>query len=215
MSTRGIPRSYCNKDGKIEVYFAEKKNFDRWANSVLVNMILIHFLKLLNWRINEMPKPSILIDKQELKDELEKLPRDLKISELCKQLSQTDWAKKQKNSIGEQCGASSSVLYSRLTEFGLYSKPKTDLDEPQQQKIKRKKVSSPTKLQTKQFLSDIPSKYKKLAQKALNGSLVAAVRLKCLDCVCYQASLIGDDGCSTCPLSAYIYKKRGIPSTLE
>lgn len=66
--------------------------------------------------------------------------------------------------------------------------------------------------QIKEYRKNVPDirngAYKKLYDKAISGkSRVAAMKAKCLDCVCWQPSEVGRCGIPSCPLYPYSHKK--------
>lgn len=74
--------------------------------------------------------------------------------------------------------------------------------------------------QLKKYRDNIPDIYNgayiKLYDKAMTGkSRVAAMKAKCLDCVCWQGAEISRCGVPTCPLYPYTHKKELKDDILE
>jgi hypothetical protein len=54
--------------------------------------------------------------------------------------------------------------------------------------------------------ADTPDKYKKLVDRAAKGSKIAALKLKCLECSCYQTREVREctvDGCPLWPIRPF------------
>lgn len=164
-----------------------------------------------------MPRPTVLIDKDQLTHVitmLESASAYGNMSALCKAVCETEWAKGVKNSVGKTVDLQPQVVYNRIQEFAIAVKT-------QPGKKGRSKGFKPTgtrkprseRFSTNKLVSDaidtlrknVPHGHKKLVDKLAAGSLKAAVKLKCLDCVAYVPGEIGTESCRSCPLAAFVY----------
>lgn len=166
-----------------------------------------------------MPRPTINIRETELRSLINTLESSKTFknhSELFKAVCDSDWAKSLKNSAGNAVTLQPATVYQRVKEFGITLKTEAG-------KKGRVAGSSFTVVRTtraskfstnelvqnsiKSIRKNTPHGYKKLVDKIEAGSLKAAVRLKCLDCVNYTVGEIGVEACSSCPLAPFVFVK--------
>jgi len=166
-----------------------------------------------------MPRPSVLIDKDafiSVINALESKQKFSNISALCNAVCETDWAKTLKNSAGNPVVLQPMTVRQRIEEFKveLVTQP-GKRGNPGVAGIKREHKPRSEKFAASDLVTQglkairdaTPHGHKKLVNKIAAGSLKAAVRLKCLDCVNYESSLIGDRSCLGCPLSVFVFVK--------
>ena len=156
-----------------------------------------------------MPRATVLVDKAELEREISKAESEQtfgNLSKLFEHLSATPWAKGIKNSAGKVCGLSPSVIYLRVKQFKI--EPKTKAGE------RGAHLAGEIKRTTKRFggdknalLKEVPAKFAKLANKVVRGSLKSAVKLKCLECCCWQPKEVTSCHIKSCPLWGFLKRK--------
>lgn len=168
-----------------------------------------------------MGRASILIDKVELTNQInsaESTNTFDNLFSLCSHICNSDWAKTLKNSSGRSITLTPSVVYQRINQFSIPTITKPG----KRGRIKGQIVghvnrkTRATKFAENKDISEsiailrknVPSQYQHLVDKIEKGSGKACIRVKCLDCVNYTASLISDESCKSCPLYPLIYKKK-------
>lgn len=166
-----------------------------------------------------MPRPTILIDKTALEsiiNDAESKNTFPNISALCEHVCSTEWAKGLKNSAGKPAVLQPQVVRNRIDEFKLSIKTvKGKKGNPGLSGVKRDRKPRAERFSTNELVTkslntirtNTPHGFKKVVDRISAGSLKAAVRLKCLDCVNYQQAEIGTEACLSCPLAPFVFVK--------
>jgi hypothetical protein len=149
-----------------------------------------------------MGRASIIIDKDKLKEEIDKAEAAKTFdnqARLFEYICHTPWAQTIVDSTGKSRIVSPATIYQRCLEYGIVLKTpkgkKGGISGAKGGKRARKIGTNLAKL-----LKSTPEKYHKLAKKSANGSLIAKVKLKCLDCCCWQRSEVMACRDENCPL---------------
>lgn len=171
-----------------------------------------------------MAKPKLNVDKMELASVIEMIEKDGPLTNrflLHEAVANTEWAKNHPNKA-----VTPSVVFLRIDEFGIEPKtPKGRRGRPPANgyqtntqtntqtanreivvripKTKSEKLSSPAAQSVFDRLSELaPTSFQKTIERARGGSMAAAVRLKCAQCVCFEEVAKNVRGCvaSDCPI---------------
>ena len=166
-----------------------------------------------------MGRASVVITQDALTSvisELESKSEFTNVSALCEAVCATEWAKNLKNSAGNAVTLQPQTVRNRIEMFAIAIKTKPGkrgnpgvAGQTRERKPRSEKFAA-NDLVTQGLAAirtNTPHGHKKLVDKIAAGSLKAAVRLKCLDCVNYEQSLIGDRSCLGCPLSVFVFVK--------
>ncbi len=156
-----------------------------------------------------MGRAAILIDKTELEKEISQAESTKTFrnhTELFKHICETPWGTSRKDTLGRVRVLSPATIYQRVKEFGITVQTK--------QGERGAHLAGAVKTGTRKFkgdkaelLKDVPAEYKTLAERVARGSLKAAVKLKCLDCCCYQMAEVRQCTCTSCPLWGFLKRK--------
>mgnify|MGYP006281441973 CR=1 FL=1 len=138
-------------------------------------------------------------------------------SQLAEAVANTDWAQNVKDAKDRVKGASAAVIAQRIKELGI--EPQTPVGKRGRQpgsispnQVGKKKtraekfsVSEYQKPFDTLIKSAPDDRWKKVAQRAKKGSMAAAVKLKCAECVGYENVSNNVRNCHvfTCPLWAF------------
>lgn len=155
-----------------------------------------------------MGRASIVIKKEELEKEIlcaETSQTFDNQSRLFEYICGTDWAKTIKDSLGRPKEIQPIHIYQRVKEFGIQLKTVAGKKGGAVKGVKRerKKRTIPTT-----FLSSVPPEYKPLAEKVAAGSLKAAIKLKCLECSCYQVAEVRKCTVTNCALYPFLKRDK-------
>lgn len=151
-----------------------------------------------------MGRASIVIDKAELEKEIslaESANTFENQSRLLEYICNTPWADGLKDSLGRPKKPLPTTIYQRIKEFGIVVKTPAG----------KRGGSTGPKVRGKRFKGDksilvkyVPVEFKPLAEKVAGGSLKAAVKLKCLDCCCWQMAEVRKCSMVNCPLYGFL-----------
>lgn len=156
-----------------------------------------------------MGRAAIIIDKDRLKEEIDKAEAAQTFanqSRLLEHICQTDFAKSIVDSTGKSRVIQPANLYQKIKEYGIELKTaKGKKGGPVGNSGGRKPRSrGDNKLS---LLQSTPEKYKGLAGKVSNGSMKAAIKLKCLECCCHQPKEVILCNIKSCPLWSFLKRK--------
>lgn len=162
-----------------------------------------------------MPRPSVQINKSDLENVIQKLESEQtfsNLSSLCQKVCDTDWAKSLKNSAGNSVTLQPQTVYNRIQEFKIpvITKPGRrggGLAGVKRDRKPRSELMASNSLVQKAFdelRASTPKQHTKLVDRISAGSLKAAMKLKCLDCVNYQPGEIATSSCFGCPLMPFV-----------
>lgn len=152
-----------------------------------------------------MGRASLVIDKAELEREIsnaESAKTFENQSRLFEYICGTDWAKGIKDSLGRPKLPSPVNIYQRVKEFGITLKTQAGkkgggLKGP---RTKGERFKGDKSL----LIKSVPAEYKPLAEKVVSGSMKAAIKLKCLECCCYQMTEVRKCTMTDCALYGFL-----------
>lgn len=151
-----------------------------------------------------MARKEIVINKSELQNEINRLEKSTTfptLSHLWKALEETAWARNYTPK-----GLKSATLYVKAKSLGITTKTQpgkkgrskgekvTGVRTPRREKLKKFKENF------QQMRKQFPKTYLPLVDAAENGSMKAAVKLKCLDCSANQPKEVKMCNIESCPL---------------
>lgn len=157
-----------------------------------------------------MGRASLVIDEKALKEEIHKAESSNTFenqARLFEYICRTPWAATIKDTLGRPRTLSPANVYQRVIEFNIplkTSKGKKGGGVRGAVRKARGESSNKTDL-----LKTVPEKFHPLVKKAANGSLIAKVKLKCLDCCCWQRSEVLTCKDKDCPLWDAFKRKEG------
>ena len=158
-----------------------------------------------------MARTKLVIDKKRFQQEVAKLEKDGPLAtrnDLWQALAETDWAKSL-----QPRPLTAPVAYLRAKELDI--KCKTPLGKRGGKMTKeriekmqagrsgrtpRKEKLAAFSYSFEEMLKKVPENYHKEVEKAREGSLRAAVKLRCLDCACWQTEEVRQCTCIACGL---------------
>lgn len=158
-----------------------------------------------------MGRASIVIEKAELEREIS-LAEAAQVfenqSRLFEYICGTEWAKGIKDSLGRPKVPSPVNIYQRVKEYGIVLKTQAGkkgggLKGP---RVKGERFKG----DKSSLLKYVPAEFKSLAEKASSGSMKAGIKLKCLDCCCWQPAEVRRCTMVNCPLYGFL-KRDGKP----
>lgn len=167
-----------------------------------------------------MAKPTLIIDKAEFQsvvNDLEGKQTFPNPSYLWKAVEATSWAKRQ-----SPRPLTASVAYCRAKELGIVTRTKggkrgastlTPEHKAAMQVGRTQRTPRASKMQGysttfKELKRQTPTRWLPMVERAEEGSLRAAISLKCLDCTSFQVQEIKDCACVECSLYPHRPYKR-------
>ena len=170
-----------------------------------------------------MARVALVIEKTELSEIIQKVESENNgpfpnRSALAQAVAETDWAQNVKDAKDRVKGASSAVIQARIRELGI--EPQTPVGKrgrpagvPMPAGAHTNRTSRSEKFQAPKiakYFSNLKKaqpdeRTKNLAERAAKGSMAAAVKLKCIECVGYEdvSKRVGQCGVKTCSLWAF------------
>lgn len=167
-----------------------------------------------------MGRSALVIKTPELKSMVEQLEAKhtyTTIGELCYAVAATDWAKNIRNEKHAIRGLSPQVVSRELKARGITVQTKpgargrvagsTIVKKSRSEKVKGLNLDKFATALNKE-VSDAPERYQKYAQAALDGNPIAAIKLKCGQCMGYTgAEKACDGGLGGIPCANYVMNR--------
>ena len=146
------------------------------------------------------------VDFQKIVDDLESKQSFESPSLLWKAVEDTDWAK-----VMQPRPLTAAIAYTRAKELGITYKTQpgkrgVGLHGPAVKKVPRAEKMKKFSGSFEKMRVEIPVRWHNLIEKAEGGSKTAAIKLKCLDCSCWQPPEIKhctSPSCSLYPIRPY------------
>lgn len=181
-----------------------------------------------------MGRSALVVKAIELKNLVETMEARTTYStlgELCEAIAATDWARNIRNQKHVIRGLSAQMVGIKLKEMGITTKTKpgvrgrspgmTFIKKPRSEKVKGLQLTKFSAALRKE-VSDVPERYQKYAEAALEGNAIAAIKLRCGQCMGYTGAEKACDGalggipCANYVMNRLIFVKRlGLESNLK
>lgn len=167
-----------------------------------------------------MGRASLVVKEAELKNAITQVESNGPFANfglLCEAVANTDWAKAVKNEKHITKGLQPQMVGVKIKSFNIecLTKPGKKGRQPGQAMVKSTRSDKVKKLKIQKFAglllkevtstekNPVPDKYMRLAQQALEGSPIAAIKLQCGACMGYTGDEKACDGAlggTPCPL---------------
>lgn len=164
-----------------------------------------------------MPRPSVIIEKAGLEEQIKQAEAAntfVNQSRLFEFLCSSPWAATIKDSLGKPFQVKPVNIYQKVIQYNIPMKTpkgkKGGVKTVGAGVVRGKKDRSANRLP---LLQSTPEEFKPLAAKVSGGSMKAAIRLKCLECCCWQRKEANECQIKTCALWSFLPRKN--PKNLE
>ena len=173
-----------------------------------------------------MGRSALVVKAAELKSLVETMEAKVSyptLGELCDAIANTDWARNIRNQKHVIRGLSAQMVGIKIKEMGITTKTKPGArgrvagqvvtKRPRSEKVKGLKLAKFTEALRKE-VKDVPERYQKYAELALQGNPIAAIKLSCGQCMGYTGAEKACDGalggipCANYVMNRLIFVKR-------